>query len=77
MNDYELVFLDQGQERGIRVTVWYLDSDGQRTGMYEHIIADGRIYIQGMDSCLQLIDDPDMPLRGGFGFVHNPLTLLD
>ena len=78
MLDYELVFLDRPEKLcGMRVTVWYLDEDGQRTGAYSHVIEHGRIYIQSMDRCLQRIDDPDMPLRGGFGFVYNPLTLLD
>jgi len=78
MLDYELVFLDRPENLGgMRVTVWFLDDDGNRTGLYEHIIDNGRIYIQGTDMCLQRIDDPDMPLRGGFGFVYNPLTLLD
>ena len=70
--DYELEF---GPSQ--RVTVWYLNDAGERTGSYHRIIDDGLIYIQDMDACLQHVDDPDMPLRGGFGFVHSHLTLLD
>ena len=61
---YELEFLQL--KGGMRVTVWYLNDAGERTGSYHRIIDDGLIYIQDMDSCLQLIDDPELPLRGGF-----------
>jgi hypothetical protein len=62
MLDYELEFDLANQ----RVTVWYLDDAGQRTGSYHRIIDDGRIYIQDMDACLHHVDDPAMPLAGAF-----------
>ena len=68
MLDYELVFLDRPEKLGgMRVTVWYLDEDGQRTGAYTHVIEYGHICIQSMDQTLQLIDDPELP----FTFYNN------